>query len=63
MLRNEQEIRSRLKELQDKETDMVTNPTWLTNWKNNRIILRSQIKGLLYALGEDEGFNVVVSWK
>lgn len=60
MLRTEPELRSRLKELQDKETEMVTNPTWLTDWKNNRIILRAQMKGVLYALGEDEGFKVVV---
>jgi hypothetical protein len=55
-MRNEQEIRDRLNELKKKESDFSENNPLYTDIRKT---LRAQMKGLLYALGEEQGFRIM----
>jgi hypothetical protein len=52
-MRSEPEIRDKLESLKETEQEFPNLPTNL-----NKLILRAQIKGLLFALGEEKDFRV-----
>lgn len=54
-MRTEQEIRERLNELKEKERDFAGNGE---PGETIRKTLRTQMKGLLFALGEEKGFRI-----
>jgi hypothetical protein len=58
VMRTESELRNRLNELKEKEKEFSAPGMPHTS---NRLIIRAQMKGILYALNEDKGFKV--SWR